>query len=130
MKTIFTYALLGTLLAANSGCEKGQKNPTVASEACAPTVQPVKSVTDVEGTIGFDPQLGQYFIRRTIPGTFDSVDFGFLCGTVPPSLTAVGSTVVFSGAYKPYDKQPPAGPAGQKFYYLEISKAVARTTNE
>lgn len=124
-----TYVLSALLLIA-SGCQKCEEAleaPTVTSESCASNKQPVKTVTDVEGTIGYEATSQQYYIQRTIPGTYDSVDFGMLCGTIPASLRVVGNKVLFSGAYKPYDKQPPYGPAGQKFYYLEVSKAIGQT---
>ena len=126
MKTIFTCCLLSGLLVAGSGCRKCGEAPAVASESCALDKQPVKTVTDAEGTIGYEPTLQQYYVRRAIPGTYDSVDFGLLCGTVPASLRGVGNKVLFSGIYKPYDKQPPHGPAGQSFYYLEVAKVVVQ----
>ncbi|GAA3989144.1 hypothetical protein [Hymenobacter antarcticus] len=98
----------------------------MTSESCAPDKQGVKAVANVEGTIGFNSSLQQYFIRRAIPGTIDSVDFGLLCGAVPANLQVVGTTVLFSGTYKPYDKQPPFGPAGQTYYYLGLTKAVVK----
>lgn len=122
MKSIFTYTL-GTLLFLTEGCQKSENSPTITSKSCVPDKQPVKTVTDVEGTIGFHPILNQYYIRRTIPETYDSVDFGMLCGTVPTQLKVVGKKVLFSGTYKDYDKPSPAVVGGQTFYYLEVSKA-------
>ena len=113
----------GALLLATGGCQKCEDAPDVASESCALDKQPVKTVTDVEGTVGFEPTLQRHYIRRAIPGTYDSVDFGILCGSVPASLQREGAKAVFSGTYKPYDKQPPSGPAGRTFYYLEVSSA-------
>lgn len=130
MKTIFTCCLLSGLLVASSGCQKGNESPAVSSESCGSDKPPVKTVKDVEGTIGFEPTLQQYYIRRTIPGTYDSVDFGMLCGIVPASLREVGNKVVFSGTYKPYDRPSPAVVGGQKFYYLEVSKATVQTKTE
>ena len=124
MKLIFTYVLSALLLLASSCRQCGESpTPTVTSESCASDKQAVKTVTNGEGTIGFEPTLQQYYIRRAIPGSYDSVDFGMLCGTVPASLQVVGNKVLFSGTYKPYDKQPPYGPAGRTFYYLEVSRA-------
>lgn len=130
MKNLLTCCLLGGLLLANSGCQKDEDAPALTSESCAPDKQPVKTVTNVEGTIGFYPTLQQYYIRRAIPGTFDSVDIGMLCGVVPARLQGVGEKIVFSGTYKPYDQPLPAAPAGQKFFYLEISKANVQAKNE
>ena len=113
--------LLSALLLTASGCQKCEEGPDTNSQSCAADKQAVKTVANVEGTIGYEPTLRQYFIRRFIPGTIDSVDYGLLCGTVPANLQVVGARVLFSGAYKPYDKQPPAGPAGQEYYYLELS---------
>jgi hypothetical protein len=126
MKTFTTCCLLSGLLVASSGCQKDNGDPVISTESCVPFQQPVKVVTDVEGTVGFHAMLQQYFIQRTIPGTYDSVDFGLLCGTVPTSLQVVGKKVRFSGTYKPYDKPRPAGPVGGTFYYLEVSKAVVQ----
>lgn len=130
MKRIFTCCLLSGLLVSSSGCQKCEEAPAVTSESCASDKQPVKTVTNVEGTIGYEPALRQYYIRRAIPGTYDSVDFGMLCGTVPASLQGVGNKVLFSGTYKPYDRPSPAVIGGQTFYYLEVAKAVMQTKNE
>ncbi|MFC6223063.1 hypothetical protein ACFP2F_07410 [Hymenobacter artigasi] len=130
MKTIFSCCLLSGLLFASSGCQKCEEAPAVTSESCASDKQPVKTVTNVEGTIGFEPALQQYYVRRVIPGTYDSVDFGMLCGTLPTNLQRVGNQVLFSGTYKPYDKQPPLGPAGRTFYYLEVTKALVQKKDE
>jgi hypothetical protein len=126
MKITSTYVLSALLLVA-SGCQKCEEAPSVTSESCASDKQPVKTVTNVEGTIGFEPTLQQYYIRRAIPGTYDSVDFGMLCGTVSPNLQLVGKKVLFSGKYKPYDRPSPAVIGGQTFYYLEVSKANVQT---
>jgi hypothetical protein len=122
MKSIFTYGLSVLLLLAG-GCQKSEDTPELTSESCVPDKQPVKTVTDVEGIIGFHPILNQYYIRRAIPGTYDSVDFGMLCGTVPTQLQVVDKKVLFSGTYKDYDKPSPAVVGGQTFYYLQVSKA-------
>jgi hypothetical protein len=122
MKSIFTYGL-GALLLLAGGCQKSEDTPELTSESCVPDKQPVKTVTDVEGIIGFHPILNQFYIRRVIPGTYDSVDFGMLCGTVPTQLQVVDKKVLFSGTYKDYDKPSPAVVGGQTFYYLQVSKA-------
>jgi hypothetical protein len=125
MRTV-VICLLGVLLFTAETCEKAEvvKQETVfTSESCAPDKKVLKVVTDVEGTIGFEATSQQYFIRRAIPGTYDSVDIGMLCGNVPEGLRAAGSKVLFSGTYKEYGQPTPYGPAGRTFYYLEVSKA-------
>ena len=129
MKSTSAYVLSALFLLASGcqKCEEAPEAPAVTSESCASDKQPVKTVTNVEGTIGYEATSQQYYIRRAIPGTYDSVDFGMLCGTVPASLQRVGNKVLFSGTYKPYNQPPPYGPAGQKFYYLEVYHAIGQT---
>lgn len=130
MKSIFTY-VLGAFLLSAVGCQKSESEdnlPAFTSESCIPNGQVVKTVTNVEGIISFHSTLNQYYIQRSVPGTFDSIDIGLLCGTVPTGLKVIGSKVLFSGVYKTYDKPSPAVMGGQTFYYLEVTKAQIHTS--
>lgn len=120
MKTTTLYFLLGTLLLGASGCTK-EDNPIVELP-CALTSSYAKPVTDLEGVIRFDQALQQYVVWRAIPGTYDSVDVGVVCGDLPASFKTVGTKVRFSGVYRGYGQPNPTSPAGTSYYYLEISK--------
>ena len=90
--------------------------------SCAPTSSYAKQVADLEGTIRLDQALQQYVVWRAIPGTYDSVDVGVVCGDLPTNFKTVGTKVRFSGIYRGHGQPAPASPAGTTYYYLEISK--------
>ena len=120
------FLLLGACLLSASSCTK-DTDPGVElppSVSCALTSSYAKPVTDLEGTVEFNQALQQYVISRYIPGTYDSVDIGVLCGDLPDYLKTAGTTVRFSGTYRGYGQLPPslAAPAGTTYYYLELSK--------
>jgi hypothetical protein len=124
MKTAI-ICLFGILLCTAETCEKTEVSKAIEAlppESCGADKKTVKTVSGVEGSIGFEPTLQQYFIRRSIPGTFDSQDIGLLCGTIPQNLTKIDAKVSFSGTYKSYDKPSPATIGGQTYYYLDLSK--------
>ncbi|MFD1470128.1 hypothetical protein ACFQ48_18005 [Hymenobacter caeli] len=124
MKNITAYCLLGTLLLA-AGCKKDQ-DAQGPYGTCAPQSQTVKTVADVVGTVRFDAAVQQYLIYRAVPGTYDSVDLGVVCGALPAALQVAGTQVLFSGTYRAYSNPPRMGPVGQDYYYLELTKVVAR----
>lgn len=124
MKTTTLYFLLGTLLLGAGGCTK-EDNPIIELPyvPCALTSSYAKQVTDLEGIIRLDQALQQYVVWRAIPGTYDSVDIGVVCGDLPASFKTVGAKVRFSGVYRGGYRQPtPASLAGTSYYYLEINR--------
>lgn len=125
MKRTATLCLLSALLLAASGCKKDQ-DAQGPDGTCAAQGQPVKTVTDVEGTVRFDAAVQQYVIYRAQPGTYDSVDLGVVCGALPAGLQVAGAPVRFSGTYREYGNPPRLGPVGQTYFYLELTKVTAR----
>ncbi|AMJ65811.1 hypothetical protein AXW84_10505 [Hymenobacter sp. PAMC 26628] len=113
------------MLLAASGCKKDQ-DAQGPYGTCAPQTQSVKSATDVEGTVQFDTAVQQYVIYRAVPGTYDSMDIGVVCSTLPADLQVANAPVRFSGTYRDYGNAPQAGPAGRTYYYLELTKVTAR----
>lgn len=126
MKNVTIYCLLGALLLAASGCKKDQ-DAQGPYGTCAPQSQLIKTVNDVEGTVRFDAAVQQYVIYRALPGTYDAVDLGVVCGTLPADLQVANAPVRFSGTYREYGNPPQSGgPAGVTYYYLELAKVAAR----
>jgi hypothetical protein len=123
MKAATLYFLLGTLLLGAGGCTK-EDDPVVELPyvPCALTSSYAKPVTDLEGVIRFDQALQQYVVWRAIPGTYDSVDVGVVCGNLPAAFKTAGTKVRFSGIYRGYGQPAPASPAGTSYYYLELTK--------
>ena len=119
MKTTTLSFLLGALLLGAGSCTK-DADPELL---CAPTSSYAKPVTDLEGVIRLDQTLQQYVVWRAIPGTYDSVDVGVVCGDLPVSFKTVGAKVRFSGVYRGGYRHPtPASIAGTSYYYLEINR--------
>ncbi|MGI4886709.1 MAG: hypothetical protein ACRYFR_17270 [Janthinobacterium lividum] len=125
MKSATVYCLFGALLLAASGCKKDQDaqgpNGTCATQSAA-----VKTAVDLDGTVQFDAAVQQYVIYRAVPGTYDSVDLGVVCGPLPAGLQVAGAPVRFSGTYREYGNPPRLGPVGQAYFYLELTKVTAR----
>ena len=117
MKTTTLSFLLGALLLGAGSCTK-DADPELL---CAPISSYAKPVTDLEGVIRLDQALQQYVVWRAIPGTYDSVDVGVVCGDLPTHLKAAGTKVRFSGIYRGYGRSAPTSPVGTTYYYLEIS---------
>ncbi|MPR35754.1 hypothetical protein [Salmonirosea aquatica] len=93
------------------------------SERCPDAGEFVKKVESVTGLVQFDSTRQQYAIRRAIPGTYDSVDVGYLCN-LPEEFQQPGLKVEFSGSYYENDEVP-ASFAGLENYYLTVTK-IAR----
>jgi hypothetical protein len=121
MRNVTHYYLLSALLLSASACKKDADTIT-NSGICAPTSSYALPVTDLEGIVNFDQALQQYAISRAIPGTYDSVDIGVICGDLPAAYKAVGTKVRFSGIYHGYGQAPPAAFVGATYYYLKLSK--------
>jgi len=123
MKTAIICCICTALLCVAGSCKK--EAPASLFGSCATNFPTVKSATDLDGMIGFSSSANKYYISYHQPGTYDVVDAGVLCGTVPDSLQTVGKRVVFSGQYKVYEN-PPQATAGTTFYYLDLSKIRIR----
>jgi hypothetical protein len=124
MRNATLYYLLSALLLSISACKKDADVVTLDNSGlCAPASSYALPVTDLEGVVNFNQTLQQYVVSRVIPGTYDSVDIGVICGELPADFKATGTKVRFSGIYHGYGQNPapPAGPAGTTYYYLELS---------
>lgn len=93
------------------------------SELCPDAGKFVKKVESVIGRIQFNSTRQQYAIQRAIPGTYDSVDVGYLCN-LPEEFQKPGLKIEFSGSYFENDEVP-ASFAGLENYYLTLTK-IAR----
>jgi hypothetical protein len=121
MRNATLYYLLSALLLSASACKK-DGDVITNSGLCAPTSSYAKQVSDLEGTVNFDQTLQQYVISRAIPGTYDSVDIGVVCGELPADFKKIGTRVRFSGIYLGYPQAPTPTFVGSKYYYLDLSK--------
>lgn len=105
-----------------SGCNEDKTSPTSDSESCY-RGEVIKSVRDQNGRVLYDSTENQYVILVSIPGTYDSVDAGFICDKVAGiEIEKEGITTInFDGEYFPYDRNTVPPIAGTKYYYLKIS---------
>lgn len=92
---------------------------TKNAERCDYDGKVVKKVAAANGMMLFDSVRNSYAIRAAIPGTYDSVDYGYLCNT-PEELKKPGLKIQFYGIYKNETKSVNAV-AGAKVYDLSIS---------
>lgn len=90
------------------------------SARCPDAGKLVKKVKSVIGRMKFDSTRQQYAIQRAIPGTYDSVDMGYLCN-LPEEFRQPDLQVEFSGSYYENDEVP-ASFAGLENYYLTVTK--------
>lgn len=126
LRNLLSTALLGAAFSLLAACTRSEQAATAATTTTCPEAgSPVRTVTDVPGTVTFDKALQRYKIMAPEPGTVDVVQMGIVCGTLPEALRAEGSKVVFSGTFKTYPN-PPAAPAGYTTYYLELSAVKAQ----
>lgn len=93
---------------------------TAGSEPCSNAGKFIKKVKSVTGQIYLDSTRQQYFIQRAIPGTYDSVDVGYLCN-LPEEFRQTGLKVEFSGSYYGNDEVP-ASFGGLEIYFLTVTK--------
>jgi hypothetical protein len=103
-----------------SGCGDKKNNPLPGNEDKCFSGKVLKNVNDQKGRVQYNPFEKSYAIYGSIPGTYDSVDAGFICDKLD-SLKKDGLIVNFSGnyyAYKP-DVKSPVG--GLEYYYLDLT---------
>ena len=96
---------------------------TAGSEPCPNAGKFVKKVELVTGQVNLDSTRHQYAIQRAIPGTYDSVDVGYVCN-LPEEFRQAGLQVEFSGSYYENDEVP-ASFGGLENYYLTITKIAS-----
>lgn len=83
----------------------------------------VKRVNNQAGTIVYDEEQKKYAVSTSIPGTYDSVDLGFIC-KVPDSLKSNGLKIIFDGSFYEYDQEMKSPWAGVTYYYLSLDKVT------
>ncbi|RZK45790.1 MAG: hypothetical protein EOO59_20415 [Hymenobacter sp.] len=82
----------------------------------------MKTVTNAAGIVYYNASNQEYRISIHQPGTYDSVDIGIVCGTLPTALQVDGTPVTVTGTFKEYGQAPSQPlPAGSTYYYLEVS---------
>jgi len=115
------FVLLWVLLLSISmlSCGDGGDSPTSKIGNCF-SGKAIKSVKNQKGTVYYNADENQYAVYVTIPGTYDSVDAGFICDKLD-TLKKDGLSINFDGNYLPYkeDRKPSMG--GLKYYYLNIT---------
>jgi len=115
-----TYIALAALLCLASSCKKDDS--TAKTQACNITAKTVKTIANAAGIVYFNVTLQQYVVSVHQPGTYDSVDVGVPCSSLPAALQKDGARVAVSGTFKEYGQAAPdPTPAGTTYYYLEIS---------
>jgi hypothetical protein len=80
----------------------------------------LKKVKDQRGMIVYSEQDSTYAIQAGIPGSYDSVDIGYLCEE-SDILKQPGTFIKFSGRYYKYTKEQPLTFVGFTYYYLDIT---------
>lgn len=121
MKTLRFLWVVPTLLFLVSHLSCTTRNVTTqGSDLCPNAGKFVKKVKSVTGRVYLDSTRQQYLIRRGIPGTYDSVDVGYVCN-LPEAFQESGLKIEFSGSYYGNDEVP-ASFAGLEYYYLTVTK--------
>ena len=124
MKTLTCCVLWAFGLLAG-GCKKD--DASAKTQACSVASNTVKTVTNAAGIVYYNPTTQEYRVSVHQPGTYDSVDSGVVCGTLPAALQADGTTVYVTGTFKEYGQAPPQPlPADSTYYYLEIASISRR----
>jgi hypothetical protein len=79
----------------------------------------LKKAKNRVGTVLANPADSTYIISYHEPGTYDSVDFGYVCN-LPDNMKEAGLKVEFSGEYR---KHPlPGAFGGSTNYYLKLTE--------
>ncbi len=84
-----------------------------------------KQVSEITGVVAYDSTEQKYAISAAIPGTYDSVDFGYICSETSFDYKT-GDKVVFDGKYYEFTRPKPASFAGLTNYYLDIENIALR----
>lgn len=125
MTKTLPYAVLVALLGLTGSCKKNE--PEVKAEACNAAAKTVKAITNAAGIVYYKSALGQYVVSVHQPGTYDSVDVGVVCGSLPAALQQDGARVTVSGTFREYGQAAPGPePAGTTYYYLEVADIQGR----
>lgn len=124
MKTVRFVWVVPTLffLVSLLGCTTKNVDAEI-SEQCPDAGKFAKKVESVIGRMKFDSTRQQYAIQRAIPGTYDSVDVGYVCN-LPEGFRQTGLKVEFSGSYYENDEVPRSF-GGLENYYLTVTN-IAR----
>lgn len=80
----------------------------------------IKSVKNQKGRIHYNTDEKKYAVYVSIPGTYDSVDAGFICDRAD-TLKTEGLLITFDGDYLPYESNRKATFVGMEYYNLNIT---------
>jgi hypothetical protein len=115
--------LLFFLTGVFAGCRKNDLLPVQrdAQAACFESRPVIHTANQFTGTVYYRADLEMYVIRRSVPGTYDSVWLGVVCN-LPDAYRVDGKRVEFSGEYRnAADLSRITTFAGEETYYLFLS---------
>jgi len=105
-----------------AGCGENIGSPDAAGKGCY-TGKVLKTLKNQRGRIVYDSTEKKYVVYVSHPGTYDSVDAGFLCDNLEVIEKEEGLTrIVFDGKYFLYNQNRVPEVAGTKYYYLKITE--------
>ncbi len=91
---------------------------------CGELGEKVEQFSGRTGTMWYNEDLDEYRIQYAEPGTYDVVTVGIVCN-LPygwnHEKVKQGMKVDFSGVYNEILNNQRFGPAGSKYYYLQIT---------
>lgn len=125
MNPISILPFLAALILCASGCNKEKDTLKPSAENCH-SGKIVKSVRNQKGIVQSNAAGDQYSISVHIPGTYDSVDVGFICeaSAIPKQA---GLKIYVSGNYYAYTGDEKTGyPAGVELYLLDVTSFKVR----
>lgn len=107
-----------------AGCENETMMESFSLNSCGEAGEKAEQVSGRTGTMWYNEELDEYRIQYAEPGTYDAVIVGIVCN-LPHNWkdenVRRGMKVVFSGAYNEILDNQRFGPAGSKYYYLQIT---------
>lgn len=115
MKTYLTLTVL-LFFVFTLSCNKDDALKPITGDCGSGDV--LKKAKNRVGTVLSNPADSTYIISYHEPGTYDSVDFGYVCN-LPDNMKEAGIKVQFSGEYR---KHPlPGSFGGSTNYYLKLT---------
>ncbi len=101
-------------------------NPKLAAKYnCPDAGKFVKAIKAGYGIVTYDATAQSYAISAALPGTYDSVDFGYICSKNVFDFKS-GDRVIFEGKYFEFPDKKQASFGGLAYYYLQIEKIKLR----
>lgn len=114
---------ISVLILATWGCRKEKTAPNPDVENCY-SGKVIKTVTNQTGRVFYDSTEKRYVVFVSIPGTYDSVDAGYICDTLTGFKELKGLEMInFDGKYYTYSGNLPPQIAGTEYYFLKITRS-------